>query len=124
MVSWAVDYPVSDLNKLTRLLIENQDKNFVRRILQKDQWPSIPGEKGQIQTHYMSAEFGPDGKAYAYPNITWDEEAQQLVRREGREALDHALSTNDALEFNTIEEADWFSREYKQYWDEYYPEIQ
>ena len=104
-------------------LQEHRDKDFVKRILYKDKYPSITNDDGSVSTHRMAAEKLEDGRWIVFPTIANTENG--LVEFQSREdgfpmdALRHALGTQEYIEFKDGEEAQWFAREgYKTVWDE------
>ena len=112
-----------DIDKIRKLLEGNADKLFVKRILNPFQYPVLNlGARDfrgypQSGTHLMSW-GGFDGKYYAYPTILYDEDSQTLTNygmdRGQREAMDRG----EFIEFDTPQEADWFSKNYKLIWPE------
>lgn len=51
---------------IDEILINNQDKNFIQRIIKPNRYPVIKNQDGTYSTHLMSsAEV--DGKGIAYP---------------------------------------------------------
>jgi len=108
-----------DTEALTQILESNKDKNFVDRILNKENYPSMPRPdlgKGIISTHLMS--WAEDGLgAFVYPEIVFDSNTKKLKRLGQKEAIDYAIKTDELIRFDNPEDADWFSKNYKQYWD-------
>jgi hypothetical protein len=98
--------------ELMRFLEQNADKQFVRRILHPDLYPSLPAPDGKRQTHMM--EWGEaDGKYFVYPRIGFESGA---LKDWGEKAFDRAIMRGDYVEFDNPEEAEWFSQNYKSIW--------
>lgn len=107
---------VSDLRKLQNILGLNNSKNFVQRILHKDQYPVIDLGGGKHETHQMTYSDA-DGRFFVYPEVVYNPEKRQLMHLEPDQAWEHAMSTGEYIEFNNKKEADWFSKNYKKVWD-------
>ncbi len=105
------------LQRVQALLQEHSDKNFVQRILHPKNYPSIDLGEGYHGTHLMSWATVGD-KAIVYPTIIQDPETGELKRLNQKEAMDTALRTKEFIKFNTPEEADWFSKNYKRVWNQ------
>jgi len=104
-----------DTLKVRGLLENNADKNFVHRILEPNKYPSIDNGDGTRSSHLMS--WGEqDGRYIAYPNITQESDGQ-LLQRDGSDAFRHAIKSGEYLEFDSGEEADWFTKNYKKVWE-------
>ena len=106
---------------IERVILDNRSLNFVDRIINPGNYPVIENDPrlqpGEWATHQMGWDNHPDtGKPFVFPNIYWDEKKKQLVWPEPTDAARHALETGEYIEFDTDEEADFFSREYKRYW--------
>lgn len=99
-----------------RILRRNRSKDFVRRVLDPQNYPTLPLPQFGPQTfgtHLMSsAQISPD-KSIVYPNIVYDRRTKALRLLPPKEAVDHALSTGEYISFSTPEEADAFSKIYK-----------
>jgi len=103
-------------NKRTiqKILEANKEKGFVKRILNPEKYPTLPLGDGRSGTHLMS--WGKiDDKYVVFPTILYDE-GVGLRRFSPSEALSHVMQTDNFIEFNTPEEADWFSKNYKRVW--------
>jgi hypothetical protein len=102
---------------IERILRDNSAIPFVRRILFpfKAPWLRDPQDEKSIMTHQMEYTTA-DNAAYAYPRLMVDETGQ--LRDYGDQAFDEALRRKDFIRFNTPEEADWFTKLYKQYWNQ------
>lgn len=105
---------MAEYDDVMRVLMANSNKSFVKRILQPQAYPTLDLGNGQKATHMMSwAEVG--GKYYVYPRILYDGKA---LKDWGDAAFDQAMRSGNVIEFNTPQEADWFSRRYKAAWGE------
>jgi len=108
---------MADYEKLMKILIKNQDKSFVKRILDKESYPVLDIGDGNVATHKMA--YGEidtdDGKKYVvYPTVLYD--GKKLVDY-GDSAFNKVMETGNFIDFDTPEEAEWFSKNYKQVWD-------
>lgn len=102
------------MDPLTRILEQNKDKPFVKRILNPSEYPSMGLGKGQSGTHLMS--WGQVGDKYVvFPTIL--HEGGKLKKYSPDEAFKQTMKTGNYIEFNTPEEAEQFSKEYKRYWE-------
>jgi len=96
------------------IIKQNSHMNFVDRIARPELYPTIPQEKG-MATHLMA--WGDiDGKPSVFPTIVFDPNSQQLQKLSMDEAFDHAMKTKEFIPFDSEDEADQFSREYKRHW--------
>ena len=108
-----------DKEWLMNLLSQNKGLNFVDRILNRDQYPSISftnvdGEVGSM-THKMAWGEG-NGKYFVYPTVVYDKEKKNLQQLDGRSAWDYAMNSKEYLQFDNPKTADWVSRNYKLAW--------
>jgi hypothetical protein len=114
----AIDTEPSGKNTISLIegiLSKNKDKNFVKRILNPTAYPKIELPNGYSATHLMAwAESG--DKFVVYPTIQFDEKTNELIQYSGKDAYLRAMQSGDFIEFDTPEEADWFSKEYKRVW--------
>ncbi len=108
----------TELDSLTEILANNQDKNFIKRILNKEDYPELEGEgeaKGMVHTHLM-ADAEVDGRFIVYPEVVQLLDGT-LVKKNRKEALDYAIDTGEYVELPTQSSASWFAKNYKKYWD-------
>jgi hypothetical protein len=101
---------------IAQILIGNQDKNFVQRIMKPDLYPVLDNYAGlgTHGTHLMSSgEL--NGKGIVYPEIVQmpDGTLQRLGRKEAQQ---YAVDTGEYIPFNTPGEALWFGKNYKAVW--------
>lgn len=98
------------------ILEQYKDLNFVDRILNKDNYPTLDLGDGNYASHKMSyAEF--DGKAYVYPNVIYDKKSNKLIELEPSQAIEYALQSGEFIPFDDPKQAEWFSKNYKSVWD-------
>ncbi len=105
------------INRLTRILQSASNRRFVKRIVNPFNAPVAVDDENakQVMTHKMA--WGEaDGKYYVYPTVMEDAETGKL-KNYGKQAFDEAVKRRDFIAFDNPEEADWFSRNYKKYWD-------
>jgi hypothetical protein len=112
---------MNNIEDLMQLLGENKNIPFVDRILSPQNYGVIENKDNTISTHLMSAEYDENGDAYAFPMIVKTENGLRKFN-DPREALNYNKKIGNVMKFNTIEEADMFSRnyktpEFKQYYD-------
>jgi len=99
-----------------QILLQNKNKHFIKRILDPGKYPTLDNKDGSTSTHSMSwAEV--DGKYIVYPTVLYGGKGKGLKRYDPEEALDIAIETKNFIEFDSPDEADWFSKEYKTYWN-------
>jgi len=98
------------------------------RIDNPEDYPNayIQNEDGSRSTHLMAAEIDPrTRKSYAFPMIVQNGEAGMHKFTNPQEALQWNLKNGNVKEFNTIEEADAWSQNYKtDAFNEYHEEDQ
>jgi hypothetical protein len=107
-----------EYKKVLKILQENKRKNFVRRILKPDKYPSVTLEDGAPASHMMA--YGEwDGKYYVYPTIIQAKGSDELTVLSEEDAQLYAQETGEYIEFDNEEDAAWFSGDegYKTYWD-------
>lgn len=101
-----------DINKVLK---SNRSKNFVDRIINRNKYPSLDLGNGNYATHKMSwGTYSDNNIPIVYPNIVWKD--NKLIELQPKEAFDYAIKNNEFIEFNSTLDADWFSKNYKQYW--------
>lgn len=110
-----------DLEKMLVLDILNKhkEKNFVQRILEPDKFPKLDVGGGQHATHRMAwGEIdGKDGKKYVvFPTVRFRYPEGRLTDL-GERGFAEALKDNEYIEFDSPNEADWFSKKYKRAWE-------
>lgn len=108
----------NDSDRILQILNANNSKRFIKRILQPFGAPvAIDDEDpSRVMTHKMS--WGDsDGKYYVFPSVMEDLKTGELVNY-GKDAFIEALRRRDFIKFDNPEDADWFSRNYKTYWED------
>ncbi len=118
--------PPADDGRLLKILQDNSGKRFVRRIMFPDNAPVTVDDENpkQVMTHKM-AWGDADGKYYVYPTVMEDPENKSVLKNYGKDAFREAIRRRDFIVFDNPEDADWFSKNYKKYWDSigYVPRI-
>jgi hypothetical protein len=101
---------------LAQMLMQNQDKNFVQRIMQPDLYPVLPdyAGPGTWGTHLMAGSNIGD-KTITYPQIIQGPDGN-LQRLDLKSALEYALQNNEYMKMNSPQEANWFGENYKKLW--------
>ena len=89
------------------IITANKDKQFVRRIMHPTAYPGADGD-----AHGMAVREAGNAMR-VYPTVTYDPRTKKLVKRDGEAAYNHAVKTGDYIDFDTQDEAEWFSRNYK-----------
>jgi hypothetical protein len=113
-----------DRQRISDIVAQHMDKNFVRRIADPTSVPSYNFDDGtgQTGTHLMSYSTNSpdpavDKGAIVYPMIVQDEKTGQLKKfADWREAQDHAVKTGEFIPFDKTADADWFGKNYKANW--------
>ncbi|MCK5713414.1 MAG: hypothetical protein KAI25_11905 [Hyphomicrobiaceae bacterium] len=101
--------------KIEKILEANKDKDFVQRILDPDNSPTIDMGKGMKGSHMMATAES-DGVHYAYATIQRDAEGN-LERLDPQIAFEKAMAQGEVIGFKTAAEADDFARNYKTVWE-------
>ena len=103
-----------DIESIKRILSANKEKQFVQRILTPEKYPKLDLGNGQYASHLMS--WGQVGNKYVvYPTVL--PEGKGLKQHDPRGAWEIVKQNGEYIVFDTPEEADLFSRMYKQYWN-------
>ena len=103
---------MSDDVKIGKVLDKNRGKDFVERIINPWDSPVLQNDDGTKSSHKMA--WGEsDGKYYVYPTVLRDGEA---LNDYGDGAWSEAYKRGEYIEFNSAEDADWFSQNYKNVW--------
>jgi CRISPR/Cas system Type II protein with McrA/HNH and RuvC-like nuclease domain len=103
-------------DRIRKILSEHKDKNFVDRILNPGRYPKIKNPNGKFSTHRMSWGDDGNGKYIVYPQII--DHNGQLTLLSQDEAQAYAWRTGEYIPFDSPQEADGFSRDYKKIWKE------
>lgn len=98
---------MTDEHRFKRTLLDNTDKNFIRRMVDPKSFSVINNDDGTVSTHKMiSAET--DGRFISFPAIVQSEEGGEL--REIADPFKYAMNTGEFIEFSTEEEAEDFAK--------------
>ena len=104
-----------DPYSLYELLLNNSDKNFVRRIVAPEAYPVMDLGSGEYATHKMGwGELSP-GRYAVFPSIKY--EKGELIDY-GDKAFDQSIRNNDYMLFDNPEDAEWVSENYKNIWED------
>ena len=106
---------IQEAVNLKETLDKNSDKNFVQRILNPENHGVLKNEDGSHSTHSMAWGQAGEGKYIVFPTVVSKDGG--LKRLSDREAFKHAAENKEAIVFDNPEEAEWFSKNYKKYWD-------
>ena len=100
---------------VSQVLANNADVPFVDRINNYQDYPMPASNKdGTVSTHLLSAELDDDGIAWVFPNKVLDKTNNTYTTYDDNfEALAVAKESGNAVRFNTIQEAELFSKSYK-----------
>jgi len=105
-----------DIEKIQKILGSYMDKNFVQRILTPELYPNLDLGAGRTGTHLMGWEkFG--NKNIVFPHIIYNKKTNSLIQLSPQKAYDYALESSEYIPFDNQEEADWFSKNYKNIWE-------
>ena len=107
--------PRNEFNDVMQVLMRNQKKDFVRRILDPKNSPVLQNPDNTVSTHSMA--WGEeDGKYFVYPTV--QREGDRLKRFDDNEAWDRARKLGEYIEVDSPEQADWLSKRYKVVWEQ------
>lgn len=110
--------PQSDISRIINIVSQNADKDFVKRIINKDDYPELDNEDGSVSTHSMAAEVTEDGNWVVFPTVDWDDKGKTLKRYDLNQAMDKSLKNSNYIDFGADKEsAIWFSKNYKKLWN-------
>lgn len=108
-----------EFDKISKILLDNEDKNFVKRILEPLEYGSIKNEDGSESTHRMRVDhlkIGDKEVPAMYPTIFWEDGEFINYGDDIEGAKAHALKTNEYIPFSTLEEALWAEKNWKRLW--------
>lgn len=112
---WYNKFKDAENKKISGILGANKTKDFVKRIIDPINSPSL--KIGDTVASHLMAWGEVDGKAIAFPTIIRDKFGK-LIKLGMDEAWEYALKSGEYIRFDTAEEADWFSKNYKIAWGE------
>ena len=101
-----------DQDWLAQILYDNEDKEFVKRILNPNVYPRL--NVGNREASHLMSWGEVDNKFLVYPTVQWGK--GRLTRYSPEEALMRALEAGNFINFKNAEEAEWFSKHYKDFW--------
>lgn len=108
-----------EITEITKILIDNKDKLFVKRITRKDKYPVLDNKDGSVSTHSMAWSTVDDAggqKHVVYPTVLYNANDVSLKRVSDTKAFDIAIKSGNYITFDSPEKADWFSKNYKKIW--------
>lgn len=115
--------PAQSLDPVTqwidKIIQQNTHMNFVDRIARPELYPTLPLDDGtgDFATHKMAwSTYGPAQTPIVYPTIIYDRNKGSLQQLDDDAAFRYAMDNKEFIPFDTPEQADVFSREYKQHW--------
>ena len=104
-----------ELQAIEKILKENKNKSFIKRILEKDKYPVLQNKDGSHSTHLMAwGSVGKD-KFIVFPTILLNSEGN-LQKFSPQEAFRHVMETGNFILFKNKRDAEQFSKEYKKVW--------
>jgi len=102
-------------DRIKEVLGKHSDKPFVQRILDPKKHKPIKNADGSVSTHKMAYAETDEG-AIVFPTVVAGEDGK-LVELPHDKAVEHAKKTGNAIQFPTVDEAEWFSMNYKKAWE-------
>lgn len=100
---------------INSIIEQNKFIPWVDRIINKDKYPMIKNPDGTVSSHKMA--WGQYGDKYVvFPTIEMINGKLVNLPEVGIDPFNHAIKNNAYIGFDTPEQADWFSKNYKQYW--------
>lgn len=113
------EYPTgdpTDSSRVASILNLHKEKNFVQRVLNPSQFPTMQLGQGVKATHLMGW-ANVDGKYIVYPTIIQDKKTKKLKQLSANDAVKYAMDNNEYIPFDDSQSADWFSKNYKSVWN-------
>lgn len=107
---------MAEYDDIMKILMNNSNKSFVKRILNPEQYPTLDLGNGQIATHKMAwgeTEIDNKNRYIVFPTVLYT--GKKLVDY-GDKAFNEVMKTGNYIEFDDPQTADWFSRRYKIIW--------
>ena len=101
-----------DKVKLLELLLKHKNKDFINRIINVNDFPVLENRDGTSSTHGMELSEV-NGKFFVYPSVVYQDGKMQRLGPDT--AFNRAMNSGDLLEFDNMDEAMEFSKEYKQF---------
>ena len=106
--------------KVFGILQQNNQRDFIQRILDPQNADALVNEDGSLSTHRMATAEA-EGTHYVYPMVLKDDFGKLIRFDDPKEAFRHAIKRGDAVGFKTAKEADWFERNWKVVWGHHAP---
>ncbi len=101
---------------ISQILNDWQFVPFVQRILNKDKYPVINNSDGTYSTHKLS--WGSIGDKYVvFPQIEMVDGKLTNLLEAGIDPFNYAMNTRNYIQFDSPDDADFFTKNYKSYWD-------
>ncbi len=101
-----------DQLRVLEIIEKNKDKDFINRLINAKDFPVLLNRDETTSTHSMA--WGEaDGRFFVYPTVVLEE--GEMMRLGPDTAWGRAMRTGDYIEFDKMEDADEFSREYKKF---------
>lgn len=103
---------------LNEVLEKNRAKRFVQRIYDPNSIPPLDLGNGSVATHQMA--WGEaNGRYFVFPTVMEDLPGKgNLKKFEDKEAWKTAIARGEIIEFDSPEQAAWFSENYKRLWEQ------
>ena len=107
---------LTEIDSINEILNQNQNKNFVQRIISPDKFPTLDLGDNKFGTHKMSYSTTNNG-AIVYPNIVQKNGKLVDLTKEGINPMEYAIQNKEFIKFDDKDKADWFSKNYKKVWE-------
>lgn len=95
------------------ILTQNANKDFVQRIMKPQESPTLDLGEGNYATHKMAWEKHGNGWI-AFPTVMREGRG---LKDYGKDAMMKAINDGEYIQFKTPGEAEWFSKNYKRFWE-------
>jgi hypothetical protein len=108
-----------ELDKISKIILANEDKNFVKRILDPLPYGSVKNKDGSTSTHRMRVDhlkIGDKEVPAMYPTIFWKDGEYIDFGDDIEGAKDYALKNKEYIPFDDLEEALWAEKNWKRLW--------
>ena len=100
---------------INQIIEQNKAIPFVDRIINRHKYPVL--KDGDYDVSHKMADAEVDGKYIAFPTVAMKEGKLTDLSMAGLDPVGEALKSRNFIEFKTPEEAQYFSKHYKQYWN-------
>ena len=88
----------------TSIMESNKEKNFIKRYLDPDKYPSIKNNDGSESTHLMASSDN-----IVFPMIVQKANGKLEKFSNWKDAYDYAIKNNEFIEMPTEQDAQWFA---------------